>query len=863
MNYKRIAYLFLYCCSQFLCAQNYIYKEFGITDGLPSLEAHQLHQDKNGIIWIATDRGVASNNGYEIKTYGVNDGLLDVVILDFYPQKDGTIYCATFNNQLYSFNENYKGFKAYPYNRLLRELKSDQHINDLYVDDQGNMHISCEAMYGQFKISKEGELLEKPEDREASVDDKYCLQLDKKNDDTFFLSYVSDSSKVKKNALYFKAKSLFYTDAISLPGTKYIVYKDGTNLHIASAKGKLLKTITDTKLIISLKAIDETTFFAGYSFGGGIIFNVDGTIKEHFLENESITDFLIDHDGGYWFTTLHSGVFYIKEPTIKFMHTGISSPVKSLVKNSKGELYVGYRSGDVLKLDEKHQVSSVQISNENVKSLVEFDTIHKQLYAHSLPYFFKEDENEQKEIFTDSIFTGYTVKLSEPTTEGIFIAQKRRIIHVNQTGYKEYKMSYRIHDVVQWDDEIYFGAPDGAYLFKEGKVSSLMKKDPLFQNRVDDIDINFGREEVYFATLGAGIIIYDKKTEEIRNITQQDGLCSDIINEIHIKNKDELWVCTNFGLNKIKFTENNTFQITGLKSSNGLLNDGISDVEIIKDTVWIASKKGLIYAPKRLFDAKTTTNSYYLKVKSFHVNDSSVAQEKLKNLSHEENRIEFLVEGIHFKAANELTYTYKMEGLDTKWYQTKNRRISYPALPYGNYTFKVKASTVAKEESATFIEIPIQIHAPFWKRTWFVISVILSIIVLIYLFFKYRILSYNRDIIRELLRLLVKKIRQKDLYFTFKEAGKEIRIKTDTILYVKSAGNYVEVITEQKNYTIRTKIGEFINLMPDPLEYLRIHRSYIVRIDKVAEKNNKEVTVNGEKIPVSNSYVTELNNLIF
>jgi DNA-binding LytR/AlgR family response regulator len=80
---------------------------------------------------------------------------------------------------------------------------------------------------------------------------------------------------------------------------------------------------------------------------------------------------------------------------------------------------------------------------------------------------------------------------------------------------------------------------------------------------------------------------------------------------------------------------------------------------------------------------------------------------------------------------------------------------------------------------------------------------------------------------------------------------------------VKSAGNYVEVITEQKNYTIRTKIGEFINLMPDPLEYLRIHRSYIVRIDKVAEKNSKEVTVNGEKIPVSNSYVAELNNLIF
>jgi hypothetical protein len=375
--------------------------------------------------------------------------------------------------------------------------------------------------------------------------------------------------------------------------------------------------------------------------------------------------------------------------------------------------------------------------------------------------FFREDENGVKENFNDSLTKSYPFKLSEPTAKGIFIAETGQIIRIHQTGHERYKMSYRVHDVAEWDEELYIGTPSGTYLFKQGKVSSLMKKDPLFQNRVDDIDVNIKREEVYFATLGAGIIIDDKKTDEIRTITKQDGLCSDIINEIHIENKDELWVCTNFGLNKIKFTEDDTYQITGLKSSNGLLNDGISDVEIIDNTVWIASRKGLMYAPKRLFDAKTASNTYHLKVKAFHVNDSSVSQKKLKDLSHKENRIEFLVEGIHFKASNELSYTYKMEGLDTKWYHTKNRRISYPALPYGNYTFKVAASTTSKGENLTYLEIPIHIHAPFWKQIWFVVSVILFVIVLIYLFFKYRILSYNRHIIRELLRLIVKKIKHK------------------------------------------------------------------------------------------------------
>jgi len=113
------------------------------------------------------------------------------------------------------------------------------------------------------------------------------------------------------------------------------------------------------------------------------------------------------------------------------------------------------------------------------------------------------------------------------------------------------------------------------------------------------------------------------------------------------------------------------------------------------------------------------------------------------------------------------------------------------------------------------------------------------------------------------LRLLIKKIKRKEKYFLFKEAGKDIRIKTDSILYVKSSGNYIEIVTENKNYTVRTKIGDFIDSTPDPLEYIRIHRSYIIRLDKVAEKNSKEVIINGEKLPVSNSYTDELNNLIF
>lgn len=851
--------LFLY---KFSFAQDCIYEEYGINEGIPSSETYSVYQTKNGIIWIATDRGLANFNGYEIKTFGVKDGILNPVVLDFHPQKDGTIYCATFDNQLFYFNEKFDGFTPYPYNNLLKsQLKPHQFINSIYKDAMGNLHISCSYMKGIMTISKDGKIDKNPENFDRNQKSWLHFTLLDKNVPFFF--YSNDSiEKQTINNVKFNIKKHTHNNAISLQNNKRFVFKDNNKLYLVDEHGKLIKEIVTDKRPILVKKIDENHFFTGYYFGGGVIRDAQGNIVDQFLEDKYVSNFLIDHDGGYWFSTLHNGVFYVKEPKIRSIKTNVNSPIWTLTKN-KNELYVGYITGEVVNIKPDYSFTKGKKFTDNYKALVEYDTINNQLYVHSGGIFYREKEDNKKIYFTDSLLKGYAIKLSEPTKKGLLISNPSQLIILGSKETTRIDIGHRVEDAAYWKDEIYIGTQKGVYVYKNDRLHSLEMVHPIFKNRVDDIDVNEEKNKIYFATLGAGIIIYDKKTEEIQTITEQDGLSNNIINELYINTNQELWACTNSGLNKIKFFENNTFEISGLRSSNGLLNDGVNDVEIINNTVWIASRKGLIVAPKELFDTEKTTSSYYLNVKTCYVNDTIAELEKLQNLSYKENRIEFLVEGISFKASNELLYKYTMEGLDEKWYYTRNRNITYPSLPYGNYTLKLAVTRQKKNENLTYVEIPIRINPPFWKQIWFVLLVVFSILLLLYLFFKYRILSYNRHIIRELLRLLIKKIKRKEKYFTFKEAGKEIRIKTDTILYIKSAGNYVEVVTEKKSHTIRTKIGEFINLMPDPLEYLRIHRSYIVRIDKVAEKDTKEVTINGQKLPVSNSYATELNKLIF
>lgn len=869
MKLRTLSFFIVFLCN-YITAQNYIYKQFGCKDGLPSLQVYGLHQDNNGLIWYATDRGLANFNGYEFKKYGIEDGILNNVILAFYPQKDGTVYAVTIDNKLFSFKNDTSGFTPYPYNDLVqKEYYSDRfHIKSLQFDEDGSLHLGSEAIYGKVIISKDGEIRSKPYYKKG-ISINYVIEQFANNIIGFH--YDSINKIQKKNTLVYKTATLLLNLAVSLKDEKHIAFTNDNSVYVVDKKGNVITKIENEYNPIGIRELKGDHFFVGYHFGGAIIYDSKGNIKKQFLKGKSVSDCLIDNEGGYWFSTLNSGAYYVRESQLKQVNDLIDIPITSITKSNAGELYVGNDNGDVLKIvpndktsikDNLPKITVEYKSNRHIKAFVEYDSENDALYVKSGKTFYKKDAKGKKDF---SAHHRHTLKLSEPLAQKVLKATNVSVFSVDTKNntIHEINTPFRVEDACFTNTAMYVGTYTGAYTIENEKKVSMIPLDSVFKNRIDDIDANLERNEVYFGSLGAGVIILNETTKKVKVIDETDGLFSNIVNEVYVGEDNELLVCTNFGLNRIKFAHDGSFEVTGVKSSEGLLSDGISDVEVLNDTVWIASKNGLLYAPKKLFNKQEKNNSYFLRVKEISVNDKTTNKAQLAELSHTENRLAFKVEGVSFKHANKLLYGYTLKGLDDKWYYTTNRTINYSSLPYGKYTFKLTALTSEKDEKLEIIEIPIHIYPPLWKRTWFVIAAILSFVFLIYLFFKYRILSYNRHIISELLRLLVKKINREEKYFSFKESGKEVRVKTSAILYVKSSGNYIELVTEKKNYIIRTPIRSFIESTPDPLEYIRIHRSYVIRIDKVTAKNNKEVIINKEKLPVSSSYLDELDKLIF
>lgn len=96
-----------------------------------------------------------------------------------------------------------------------------------------------------------------------------------------------------------------------------------------------------------------------------------------------------------------------------------------------------------------------------------------------------------------------------------------------------------------------------------------------------------------------------------------------------------------------------------------------------------------------------------------------------------------------------------------------------------------------------------------------------------------------------------------------KSNSKLIKIKTADIYYIEALKDYVVIHTATVRYTIHSTMKEIEGKM-NPTEFIRVHRSFIVRLDKIASIEFPNLTLENDKkvIPIGGSYRDDFNNRI-
>jgi len=365
---------------------------------------------------------------------------------------------------------------------------------------------------------------------------------------------------------------------------------------------------------------------------------------------------------------------------------------------------------------------------------------------------------------------------------------------------------------------------------------------------------------MYMATMGAGLVI--KKHDTIFSINKKKGLLSDISTEVLIEDKYTIWAGTNKGLNRITLYPNNTYSIDALTTLNGLSSSEIIDIEIIDDTVWISTKEGLFNFSKDIFKDLKKKRKKWLQINQMEVNGKKIADTNDYTFKYNKNNLKFHFKSISFKNGKNQMYRYKIRDKDTIWNYTTNNSVDFFNMSPGNYNLllQVKSEDNTWEQTK---ELNFKILPPFWKSGWWYVLLIIFISIITYLSFIYKIFSFNKKLFQKLSWALIHKLSNRNdetLYVTFKSDGKEIRLPSSEIGYFKSSRNYVEVHTSKRKFVTRQKLVEFYDKLPDTINYIRLHRSYYIRIDKVHLQNGeREVIVYDTPIPVSNTYKENLN----
>ncbi|MCY0970524.1 LytR/AlgR family response regulator transcription factor [Chryseobacterium wangxinyae] len=98
----------------------------------------------------------------------------------------------------------------------------------------------------------------------------------------------------------------------------------------------------------------------------------------------------------------------------------------------------------------------------------------------------------------------------------------------------------------------------------------------------------------------------------------------------------------------------------------------------------------------------------------------------------------------------------------------------------------------------------------------------------------------------------------KDEFLFVRDSNITRRLKLDDIFYAEAMGDYVKFYTREKMFAIHGTMKSAEERLPKD-KFIRVHRSFIIAVDKIDTLQDGGIMINGKFIPVADAYRKSLN----
>jgi diguanylate cyclase (GGDEF)-like protein len=257
-------------------------------------------------------------------------------------------------------------------------------------------------------------------------------------------------------------------------------------------------------------------------------------------------------------------------------------------------------------------------------------------------------------------------------------------------------------------------------------------KDPtsISFNVVLDIEED-ANHQLWIATRGGGLNVFDPNTEKFRNYREADGLPDDVVRSVRADNIGNLWLGTAHGLVQfnpktkrfVTYDEQNSLQgnlfnfNSALKASSGEMIFGGANGFTIFDPSKLKSND--FVPPVAVVDFQIFNKSVVVGAKNSPLT-KSISQTDSITLNYRQSVFSFSFVAMSYRNTDKNKFAYMMEGFENDWnYVGSDRRnATYTNLNPGTYVFKVRASNNEGVWNDIGRSIRLQVLPPPWKTWW-------------------------------------------------------------------------------------------------------------------------------------------------
>jgi signal transduction histidine kinase/ligand-binding sensor domain-containing protein len=698
------------CC---LLAQNPHSYNLSIQQGLPSAEVYSLYQDKKGFIWFATDNGVVRFDGSEMETYTTKNGLIDPVVFGFFEDDNNRLWFRTYSGNLSYFQNG--EIHDFRFNENLSQLVKNSQLYSISLE-QNNLWFSTGNLIG--KIDSTGLI--------STIPVKIRTLTSKKIGDTYLLGVSGISNRIDTIQIEDKkfkiplSDTTHHSKVVSAVDWRNHLYF-GINSDIFKWDGvSFTKVFTCKAPVITLYVDSSDNLWIGYMHNGLEKFKDDRFINSFQLteiSQKSVTNILEDEEKGIWLSTLESGVFFIPSLDFQLYSIAENSKITSVsasekivavadqrgavrfydAKNKKVIKELFFKAGPVLSLfnDRKNRL---WIADNNIHLLDTITGKPHMIHQHSANAF-TEDEN--------FVWSVGGLRLSKYSKDGEML---------------NHQLTGSIHRSIFIDDTlIYVSERVGLYLYdKEGNFLS----NPSHLNKYKITKVStLNDSTLLLATIGNGLLLMNDKAQITNTYNTTTGFCIDNVYAC-VQNEKSVWLGTERGIVMID-KENLNHGKTNiifrqLTEKGGLKNDRINFLTLVGNEVWAFSDEEFTVVPQKYFYQQPTLPTFYLK--KILINDEEVSDGNILNLPYFKNNIQLWIGFIGFNH-QVVACRYKINQGDS-WRYTSNRIIQLPSLATGEYAVKLEYSVDNSEWIKSNLNLNFEIQSPFWKRWYFIASLI-------------------------------------------------------------------------------------------------------------------------------------------